>query len=554
MRFVYPFTLLLFLLYVVLACPGPYWGEGPLLTLCGRTLGISHPPGYPLHIVLDHAFQWLPFGDAAMRANLLSALFGALAAACIYFAGRRFGLSRWASLAATGALALHPLVARAATMAEVYTLNLLLTAACLLAAATGGRRGVAVTGFLAGLAIGNHLTIVLSFPVLILLLLPTFRERHRRPALPLLALTCFLAGAAILLYHPLRARSRAPVRWDQPDRMDRFLTLVTAADEAVPSLTRGETLSHNLTHLLLPLITIRGLGIAGTILALAGIVTGLRDSPLRWGALLLGCLCYLIPIGLYWTNESDFFALPLFILTFLFAGRGLDAAADAIRRTGRGRLPRLLLPLPAIALLAPILARPPVSRADCHLPRDMGRTVLATASKQGLIISERSDMCFMLWYLQRIEGMNSEVAVFFKHLFSFAWAAGQLRDTYPHVRFPLADDTRFEDSHIWNDTFTSAVIEMNRSRKPLLMEWDLVTSLHLAPVTPRGICLMAGDDQPAEAPDLSAWRFEGADELALAVAAERLYGAAAALQAGGWNAAAGRLMRDVQRLRREAGL
>ena len=41
------------------------------------TLGIPHPPGYPLYCLIGHLFTKLPWGEVAWRVNLMSACFGA---------------------------------------------------------------------------------------------------------------------------------------------------------------------------------------------------------------------------------------------------------------------------------------------------------------------------------------------------------------------------------------------------------------------------------------------------------------------------------------------
>jgi len=51
------------------------------------TLGIAHPPGYPLYVILGKLFSLLiPFGNIAYRINIMSAFFGALTCGIFYLA------------------------------------------------------------------------------------------------------------------------------------------------------------------------------------------------------------------------------------------------------------------------------------------------------------------------------------------------------------------------------------------------------------------------------------------------------------------------------------
>src|SRR4030081_2819213 len=50
------------------------------LIVAAKYLGVAHPPGTPLYVLLAHLFTLLPFGNVAARVNFASALFAALAA------------------------------------------------------------------------------------------------------------------------------------------------------------------------------------------------------------------------------------------------------------------------------------------------------------------------------------------------------------------------------------------------------------------------------------------------------------------------------------------
>src|SRR5437773_4973032 len=67
------------------------WTLAPTVTLTdsgelivvARGLGIAHPPGVPLWIILAHLASLMPFGNIAVRINFSSALFAALACAML---------------------------------------------------------------------------------------------------------------------------------------------------------------------------------------------------------------------------------------------------------------------------------------------------------------------------------------------------------------------------------------------------------------------------------------------------------------------------------------
>ena len=70
-------------LYTLFPTVAPYRDAGEIATVI-HTLGVAHPPGYPLYTLLGKIFVLLvPFGNIAYRMNVLSAVFGALTTAVI---------------------------------------------------------------------------------------------------------------------------------------------------------------------------------------------------------------------------------------------------------------------------------------------------------------------------------------------------------------------------------------------------------------------------------------------------------------------------------------
>lgn len=131
------------------------------------TLGVAHPPGYPLYAALGRA--WLaafPLGNPAYRLAVLSALAAAAAAAFLFMAvSRRCRL--WAGLAASAIFVFSAPLWKFALIQEKYSLHALF-AAVLLFLSEGGRdsfwRRVRLSGLLVGLGLVNHQSLLLWLP------------------------------------------------------------------------------------------------------------------------------------------------------------------------------------------------------------------------------------------------------------------------------------------------------------------------------------------------------------------------------------------------------
>jgi len=198
-------------------------------------LGIAHPTGYPLFIMIGKLFSLLPFGSMAFRVNLLSAIYATGAVMLIYRTIVSLTFDRRA--AATGALILaaSPAFWSQAIVVEVYALNALFVAIILFLllrlfgqTARGGlsnpphsagfdnparandlepkiqnpKSKICLLAFVFGLALTHHLTTAILIPAIASALLLA------KPKLPikswLIAIGLFLLGLTPWLYIVLR--------------------------------------------------------------------------------------------------------------------------------------------------------------------------------------------------------------------------------------------------------------------------------------------------------------------------------------------------------------
>lgn len=206
----------------------------------GPVLGIAHPTGYPAYTLL----AWLaslifqPFGNEALRANLLSAVFvaaavGVIAATVTSVTGRlTVGVATGIALAVsaeTWAIGLR---------ADPHALHLLLAAVVLhllvrwqdkLRAGLPADRWLFAAAVVFGVSLGNHGLTLLLAPGIAIFVLVVEPGIVRRPRV---ILTC-AAGlaftiAAIYAYLPLRSAMNPPLDYANPETWDDFRYLVFA--------------------------------------------------------------------------------------------------------------------------------------------------------------------------------------------------------------------------------------------------------------------------------------------------------------------------------------
>jgi hypothetical protein len=232
-------ALAVFLLYAATLAPTiGFWDSGEYVA-AAHILGIPHPPGSPLFVLLAHAWESLlaPTGlPVAVRINLFTAALMAAAHGFWFLVVDRTlrGAGGGGALRRVGATAAVVVSATAFTVwnqadvtEKVYAISFFTTALVTWLALrwrdTGRKtRGLVVIALVLALSATNHLMGVLAAPALLVFVLLVDRQALLRPRLWLAGVPLVALALSVQLFLPIRAAER-PV--------------LSEADPACPSLT-----------------------------------------------------------------------------------------------------------------------------------------------------------------------------------------------------------------------------------------------------------------------------------------------------------------------------
>ncbi len=153
------------MVYAFTAAPGVALADAGDFLNGVLTLGIVHPPGYPLYTVLGHLFSLLPFGESAYRVNLFSALWGSLCLGVVFLILRILSIERIHAVFASLFLGFTTVFWSKTGVAEVYSFNGFLIACIVLGILSYNRdkkkNQLYLVFLTTGLALSNHYPLVI---------------------------------------------------------------------------------------------------------------------------------------------------------------------------------------------------------------------------------------------------------------------------------------------------------------------------------------------------------------------------------------------------------
>jgi len=424
-----------FLLYLSTLAPTLLFADGGEFQFVPYLLGISHPTGYPLYLLLGWFWSHLPsLGDAAYRMNLFSALWGGVTVGLLYLVGLlalgqakleplylRQGLAAMAALAFATSHAFWS----QAIIAEVYTFNTFFVALTLLLlhmwAERGDKRSLYLFAFTYGLSLTHHRTMALLAPAYLLFIWLIDSRPLRQPRWALSLLFLFLLPQLLYLYLPLRAPATPYIHLNLAP--GRELVLYENSPRGFLRLVAGQAYGSRLglygtwSELLGGAFRFleRQFLLPGILLGLLGLCRLLKAPK----TFLLLFLSYVSIFGfclLHFRGDIKVFFIPTYLIFTLWIALGTGSLAEGARWGLKRKRLDLLLHGATLLILASLplglLMRNyhEVDRSDDLRARQFWEALLTEPIPQGAILvsNDRNEM-MPLWYLQQVEGVRTDL-------------------------------------------------------------------------------------------------------------------------------------------------
>ena len=452
--------------------------SGDLIT-AAYTLGVAHPPGYPLFTILAKLFTLLPIGEIAYRVNLMSAVLAAGTVSVVFCTILLLGPQRVDALsmvvisaASALLLAFSRVFWSQAIIAEVYSLNALLVALIIFFTTLYWRRGetrwLHALAIALGLGLSNHFSCLLLVPGALFLVL---RKGRLTGTVCLGMAALFLAGLSTYLYLPLSSARHPPLDWGGPHTWSGFWWTVSAR------IYRGYIFALPVAHL--PARRASWLSMSAEQFTWLGLALGLVgiwdlwEEEREWLLFSLTSFGTVVIYALtYNTTDSYVYLIPSYLLFAMWMARGaayllreavipwMNKGRDHVSSTSR---PIWLVALPLLLLPVFVLG---ANLRDLDLSNDReayeyAATVFAQVPPDAVIIAGTDAHVFSLWYLLYVEGAAPEAAVVAEGLFEYQWYKDTLLRHHPQLVVPRSTADPYDQ--------LVAFIGANLPRRPVFL-------------------------------------------------------------------------------------
>lgn len=398
----------LFAIYTAGACRTIYVGDSGELVAAVHVLGVPHPSGYPLYVLLGKIWTLLvPIGSIAFRMSLFSAFAAAGACSVVYLLARRLGCIQLPAIAASLLLAFSPSFWGEANVQRVYSLNALFVVIAAYSALGWwiGRRvkALVITVFLCALGASNHTFMGVFGVIFGLFAVLTDPAAVLRPKILAAVFAAGLIGLLPYAYLPIASSFDPPLDWGNPETWDSFLAVLQRRDFWARAWIESP---GDLVPIAIDYVVGVGRELAwvGAFISIVGIAFGRHR---RFAIFLVAVMVANLLVMALHGSRSDLFIwhryyIPSYAMAAVLAGVGIDAL---VRRWGKAvAVGALALPLVLFAA-----GRSRFDRSDYRIAEDFSRALLRTVPPGASLAATDDNILFVLIYLTMVEGVRPDI-------------------------------------------------------------------------------------------------------------------------------------------------
>ncbi|OGS21378.1 MAG: hypothetical protein A3J83_05220 [Elusimicrobia bacterium RIFOXYA2_FULL_40_6] len=400
--------------------------SGELSTVCA-TLGTAHPSGYPVYTLIGkNLVSFVPFGNFAYRANLISVISGVLTITLVFLILSALSndfLFGWALIAAILGFAQHFWFM--ALVTKYYTLNsffiMFLFYILTLNYKNPQNKYIILFFFALGLGFGNHYTLVLYFPAMFLFIFLSKNKNLFNFKNLVLFLSFFLLGLSVYAYIYVRAQQNPILGWEDPKTFERFWGIIARSRYGAFSIARGYSSHFNFEIIrdqfyFFVDTMLKSFGLFNVILFVFSMIAFfIKDKKLSLVFLTMFFIAgpgFLVSTRTKLDDSIKDLLERYIYLGFISVPLIIGAAVSSFKPLLTQKTQKFFLSVVLLVSISALFARnypKTTHRQDLSYP-DQARNILRTLPRNSILLSDRADeMEFTLAYLTKAIKLRPDI-------------------------------------------------------------------------------------------------------------------------------------------------
>lgn len=430
-QFLLPLVLfILFSFFYIHNLSGSVYGGdvGDLIT-AAKVMGVAHPSGYPLYVLIGFFLTRLEIFTPALLVGLISSISSSVSVLLFYLISYKITKNKLISLISALILGLNYIFWFYAEIAEVFSLNglfvLILFSLALLVKEKKKVNYLFILAFFTGLSLTNHFTIILFFPSVLILIYDKIWNLIKNPKHLLTAIFFLLTGFSIYLYVFIASSHNPPVNWENVKDLDSFLRLILrkgygtfSAGSFTPALFSQRLITLKvysislLTQLTTPVILLLASGFIYSFLVNKRVFFSILVGFLLCGPFFIGYAGFpLASSFLLGVNER--FTLMSLIVILLYLPFGILAYKNIVnklfRKTTYENLFLLVLLIIPFSLF--FYNFPKTDLSNITIGDDFAYDYLTPLPKNSLLLIAGDTSLLNTWYVHYALGFRQDIKV-----------------------------------------------------------------------------------------------------------------------------------------------
>ncbi len=484
-NFFIPCFLFLFCFFILISTipSSVYLGDCGETITCSFTLGIQHPPGYPLFTLSGKIFSLLPAGDFSFRIYLFSLFLSVINTVFIYF----FVLKNLQLLGIKNSLIVpffsslfyifgwtiwqQSIIAKGG----IYILNImfviLITIILFEIYKNRNIKYIYLFSLIFGLSLTHHhMSQIILLPVYLFFLYKSRIHTFLKTKNYFLIFLFFILGISLYIYHPIRAKT-AILNWGDPSNLKNFLWVISRYQYFGSEISRSFLNSLNQIFKFFLSLSYENLFV-GIFFIIIGAIYLYKTNKNIFIYFTGIILLFLIITAAYLNLTKDrlyimeTYITPVYFPASIFLSIGIYFLANFLKINLRF----IILFSIFLIILQIIIFFPKLDKSRYFFAYDYNKNLIISADYKSILFTAGDGIVFPTWYLKYVKKFRTDITLVGSPVLPMKWVRDNITKQNPDIKMPgiLTDKIGTESI----GKIINAIINLNINFFPIYFSYN----------------------------------------------------------------------------------